>query len=118
MFTKYFIVSFDDCLIEGSDKSGQSILLKISLIGQIVSDYFINLFDRCSHDYREVSKQLAVMKAQDKVNQQQERRHAQAENSTVNNIFLYHIETKLFVFLKPTTVDGQTPRHTTVAINE
>ena len=34
-------------------------------------DYLIDLFTRNSRDYREVSKKLAKMKSEDKINQQE-----------------------------------------------
>jgi hypothetical protein len=54
------------------------------LIGQIVVDYFINLFNRNSRDYREVSKKLSEMKSADKIIQQEERIRDQTTVGTVN----------------------------------
>ncbi|CAF1290006.1 unnamed protein product [Adineta steineri] len=52
-------------------KKRKSILIKIRLIGWIIIDYLIDLFNRNSHDYREVSKKLAQMKSDDKIIQQE-----------------------------------------------
>jgi hypothetical protein len=57
------------------------------LIGRIIVDYFINLFNRSSRDYREVSNKLSEMKSQDKINQQEERMRAQTIVATVNEHF-------------------------------
>ena len=50
-------------------KSKRAMLLKVLLIGGIVVDYVIDLFNRSSRDFREVSRKLAEMKADDKINQ-------------------------------------------------
>ncbi|CAF0897645.1 unnamed protein product [Adineta ricciae] len=70
-----------------SKSTSKSILNKMRLIGRIVIDYFIDLFNRSSRDYREVSKKLSEMKSLDKINQQEERIRAQslaASASVVN----------------------------------
>ncbi|CAF1085642.1 unnamed protein product [Adineta ricciae] len=56
---------------ESAKKKRKSILIKLRLIGWIVMDYLIDLFTRNSRDYREVSKELAKMKSEDKINQQE-----------------------------------------------
>ena len=53
------------------------------LIGRIVVDYFIDLFNRSARDYREVSKKLSEMKSLDKINQQEERIRAQSLAASV-----------------------------------
>ena len=53
----------------------RSILLKILLIGGIVVDYVIDLFNRSSRDFREVSRKLAEMKSDDKLNQHERLRN-------------------------------------------
>ncbi len=54
------------------------------LIGRIVVDYFIDLFNRNSRDFRDVSNKLSEMKSQDKINQQEERMRGQTTVATVN----------------------------------
>ena len=56
------------------------------LIGQIVVEYLIDLFNRTSRDYREVSKKLSEMKSRDKVAQQEERIRTQTMVATVSSI--------------------------------
>jgi hypothetical protein len=58
--------------------------MKMLLIGRIVVDYFIDLFNRSSRDFREVSNKLADMKSQDKIDQQEERMQTQASAATVS----------------------------------
>ena len=54
------------------------------LIFWIMIDYLIDLFNRHSRDYREVSRKLSYMKSHDKINQQEERIRAQTSVATVN----------------------------------
>lgn len=61
--------------------------MKMRLIGQIVVEYFIDLFNRNSRDYREVSKELADMKSRDKIAQQEERIRSQTILATVCQTF-------------------------------
>ena len=65
------------------------------LIGRIVVDYFIDLFNRSSRDYREVSKKLSEMKSLDKINQQEERIRAQSLAASVKIFIIINIG-KLF----------------------
>jgi hypothetical protein len=58
------------------------------LICWIVVDYLIDLFNRNSRDYREVSRKLSEMKSADKINQQEERIRAQTSVATVNQSFI------------------------------
>ena len=58
-------------------KTRKSFLMKMRLIGWIVVDYIIDLFNRSSKDYRNVSKKLSEMKSRDKILQQEERIRAQ-----------------------------------------
>lgn len=58
-------------------KTRKSFLIKMRLIGWIVLDYLIDLFNRSSKDYRNVSKKLSQMKSRDKILQQEERIRAQ-----------------------------------------
>ncbi len=74
----------DHYLIEESKKAGKPFLIKMRLIGQILVDYLIDLFNRHSRDYREVSGKLSEMKSQDKINQQEERIRTQSRVETVN----------------------------------
>ena len=59
------------------------------LIGRIVLDYLIDLFNRNSRDYREVSRKLSEMKSQDKINLQEEQRRVQTTVATVNEFFFF-----------------------------
>ncbi|CAF4903524.1 unnamed protein product, partial [Rotaria sp. Silwood1] len=54
-----------------SKKKEKLIFIKIRLIGEIITDYFIDLFNQYSHDYRKVSRKLAKMKSEDKVIQRE-----------------------------------------------
>jgi hypothetical protein len=63
------------------------------LIGRIIVDYFINLFNRSSRDYREVSGKLAEMKSADKIIQHEERIRIQAVNH-----FFYHYKISCCIF--------------------
>jgi len=65
------------------------------LIGWIALDYFTDLFNRSSRDYREVSGKLSEMKLQDKIIQQEERIRTQSVLETVNQFFIL-IKKKLF----------------------
>ena len=65
------------------------------LIGRIVVDYFIDLFNRSARDYREVSKKLSEMKSLDKINQQEERIRAQSLAASVKIFIIINIG-KLF----------------------
>jgi DNA-directed RNA polymerase beta subunit len=67
-------------------KKRKSILIKIRLIGWIAMDYLIDLFNRNSRDYREVSRQLGEMKSEDKIIQQ-ERIRAETSVGAVNEFF-------------------------------
>ena len=58
-------------------------MMKMRLIAWIVVDYLIDLFNRNSRDYRQVSKELAMMKSEDKIHQQEERIRAQISAETV-----------------------------------
>ena len=58
-------------------------MIKMRLIAWIVVDYLIDLFNRNSRDYRQVSKELAMMKSEDKIHQQEERIRAQISAETV-----------------------------------
>jgi len=77
----------DDGLGEEPKQTGKSVFIKMRLIARIVVDYFIDLFNRSSRDYREVSNKLSEMKSQDKINQQEERMRAQTIVATVNEHF-------------------------------
>lgn len=68
------------------------------LIGRIVIDYFIDLFNRSSRDYREVSKKLSEMKSLDKINQQEERIRAQSIAASVKMFIIVNLN-KRFEFL-------------------
>lgn len=59
--------------------------MKTFLIGRIVVDYFIDLFNRSSRDYRAVSSQLAEMKSREKILQQEERIRTQTIVDAVRN---------------------------------
>jgi hypothetical protein len=74
----------DDGLGEEPKQTAKSVFIKMRLIARIVVDYFIDLFNRSSRDYREVSNKLSEMKSQDKINQQEERMRAQTIVATVN----------------------------------
>ncbi|CAF3931012.1 unnamed protein product [Rotaria sordida] len=54
-----------------SKKKEKLISIKMRLIGEIIINYFIDLFSQYSHDYREVSRKLANMKFEHKVIQQE-----------------------------------------------
>jgi hypothetical protein len=69
-------------------KPGKSMYFKMCLIGWIVADYFIDLFNRNSRDYREVSGKLAQMKSEDKITQQEDRIRARTNAETVNNYLI------------------------------
>jgi hypothetical protein len=77
----------DDGLGEEPKQTAKSVFIKMRLIARIVVDYFIDLFNRSSRDYREVSNKLSEMKSQDKINQQEERMRAQTIVATVNEHF-------------------------------
>ena len=62
-------------------------MIKMRLIAWIVVDYLIDLFNRNSRDYRQVSKELALMKSEDKIHQQEERIRSQASVQTVGRSF-------------------------------
>jgi hypothetical protein len=65
----------------------KSILIKMRLIGQIAIEYFINLFNRNSRDYREVLRKLGEMKSEDKTIQQ-ERIRLETSVGTVKSILI------------------------------
>ena len=73
--------------VEEPKKTGQATLIKTRLIAWIVVDYLIDLFNRNSRDYRQVSKELALMKSDDKIHQQEERIRAQVSAGTVRPSF-------------------------------
>ena len=73
--------------VEESKRTGQATLIKMRLIAWIVVDYLIDLFNRNSRDYRQVSKELAQMKSEDKIHQQEERIRAQISSGTVRPSF-------------------------------
>lgn len=77
-------------LVEPTKKTGKSFFIKMRLIGRIVVDYFIDLFNRSSRDYRDVSRKLSDMKSQDKINQQEERIRAQTIVATVKYFIHYY----------------------------
>lgn len=85
-------------LVEPTKKTGKSFLIKMRLIGRIVVDYFIDLFNRSSRDYRDVSRKLSDMKSHDKINQQEERIRAQTIVATVKSFF-HHIIKGIVRFL-------------------
>jgi hypothetical protein len=74
--------------IEETKQSGKSVLIKMRLIGRIMMDYLIDLFNRNSRDYRDVSRRLSEMKSQDKIDQQEEQIRARTMVTTVKRIFL------------------------------
>lgn len=78
--------SLDDCFMfaEKSKEKRKSILLKVRLIGVIIVDYVINLFNRSSRDFRAVSYKLAEMKSEDK-RAQQERLRAESSVGVVRS---------------------------------
>ena len=69
---------------EEQKQTGKSVFMKMRLIGQIVVEYFIDLFNRSSRDFREVSNKLSEMKSQDKIEQQEERIRTQNTATTVS----------------------------------
>jgi hypothetical protein len=69
------------------------------LIGQIVVDYFIDLFNRNSRDYREVSKKLSEMKSAEKIIQQEERIRDQTIIGTVNQFVFIIIKEIVLSFI-------------------
>jgi len=71
--------------IEETKQSGESVLNKMRLIGRIMMNYLINLFNRNSRDYRDVSRRLF----EDKINQQEEQIRARTMVTTVKEFF-YH----------------------------
>ncbi len=52
-------------------------------------DYLIDLFNRNSRDYRDVSRRLSEMKSQDKIDLQEEQIRARTMVTTVKEFF-YH----------------------------
>jgi len=60
------------------------------LIGRIMMDYLIDLFNRNSRDYRDVSRRLSEMKSQDKIDQQEEQIRARTMVTTVKEFFYYY----------------------------
>lgn len=85
-------------LIDEPKIPGKSVLNKMRLIGRIVVDYLIDLFNRNSRDYREVSRKLSEMKAQDKITQQEERIRAQTLVETVN-LFFFSLDKKTLFYV-------------------
>ncbi len=75
--------------IEETKQSGKSVLIKMRLIGRIMMDYLIDLFNRNSRDYRDVSRRLSEMKSQDKIDLQEEQIRARTMVTTVKEFF-YH----------------------------
>ncbi|CAF4609223.1 unnamed protein product, partial [Rotaria sp. Silwood2] len=72
---------------EEKSKTKQNIIfIKIRLIVWIIVDYLINLFNKNSRDYREVSNKLAEMKSKDKVFQHERMRMETRtdQNSVIN----------------------------------
>lgn len=80
---------------EKKKKTGKSVLMKMLLIGQIMVEYFIDLFNRNSRDYREVSKKLSEMKSRDKIAQQEQRIRSRTTVSIVNFIFSSHSQSNI-----------------------
>jgi len=76
--------------IEETKQSGKSVLIKMRLIGRIMMDYLIDLFNRNSRDYRDVSRRLSEMKSQDKIDQQEEQIRARTMVTTVKEFFYYY----------------------------
>ena len=80
---------------EPKKKRRIAIWTRIRLIGYIIIDYIIDLLNRNSRDYREVSTQLAEMKSRDKI-QQQEQMRLETTGASVNNLhpkkisFIHH----------------------------
>jgi hypothetical protein len=74
----------NNSFLEETKKKKKTVSNKMILIFWIMIDYLIDLFNRHSRDYREVSRKLSEMKSHDKINQQEERIRAQTSVATVN----------------------------------
>jgi len=66
------------------------VINKIQLIFWIITDYFIDLFNRNSRDYRKVSKELAEMKSKDKIFQHERFR----SETSHDNVTLLSLKSK------------------------
>ena len=75
--------------------------MKTFLIVRIVADYFIDLFNRSSRDYRKVSSQLVEMKSREKISQQEERIRSQTILDAVKSrVLCFQIHILLFSFIE------------------
>ncbi|CAF0821922.1 unnamed protein product [Adineta steineri] len=77
---------------EKTKKTKKSFLIKMRLIGRIVLEYLIDLFNRHSRDYREVSRKLSEMKSEEKINQHEERIRAQTTVATASVVNLNRMD--------------------------
>ncbi|CAF4299063.1 unnamed protein product, partial [Adineta steineri] len=78
--------------VEPKEKTKKSFLIKMRLIGRIVLEYLIDLFNRHSRDYREVSRKLSEMKSEEKINQHEERIRAQTTVATASVVNLNRMD--------------------------
>lgn len=90
---------------EEKKKTGKSVLMKMLLIGQIVVEYFIDLFNRNSRDYRQVSNKLSEMKSHDKIAQQEERIRCRTLVPTVSQLSLLIHLSHSIIHLQTSVVD-------------
>jgi len=75
--------------------------MKTFLIVRIVADYFIDLFNRSSRDYRKVSSQLVEMKSREKISQQEERIRSQTILDAVKSrVLCFQIHLLSFSFIE------------------